>query len=110
MKNKIKNVGIDASKPEKTCNDMKCPWHGHLKVRGRIFEGRVESTRASKTAIIEWGYTHYIAKYERYERRHSRVAAYKPDCIDLASGNIAKIAECRTISKAKKFVVVERIK
>ncbi len=105
-----RNIGLDAEKPEKTCNDEKCPWHGHLKVRGRIFQGRVESAKAPKTAIIEWDYTQFTKKYERHERRHSRIATYKPDCIDLSEGDTVRVAECRPISKTKKFVVIEKVK
>lgn len=107
---KVNNIGVDAAKPEKMCSDEKCPWHGHLKVHGRIFQGRVESAKAAKTAVVEWGYSKYNTKYERYERKHSRIAAYKPDCIDLAEGDIVRVGECRPVSKTKKFVVVERLK
>jgi len=110
METKVNNIGIESGKPEKTCSDEKCPWHGHLKIRGRVFQGRVESAKAAKTAVVEWAYSKLDRKYERHERRHSRTAAYKPDCIDLATGDIVRIAECRPISKTKKFVVIERIK
>lgn len=107
---KVNNIGIEAEKPGKSCSDEKCPWHGHLKVRGRIFQGRVESTKAAKTAVVEWDYSRLNRKYERRERKHSRTAAYKPDCIDVAAGDIVRIAECRPISKSKTFVVVEKLK
>ena len=65
--------------------------------------------RAQKTAIIERGYLHFVPKYERYERRHSRITAYRPGCIDVAVGDRVKIAECRPLSKTKTFVVVENL-
>ena len=109
-KQKVRNIGIDAKPPANACDDPKCPWHGSLKVRGKILEGKVVSTEAAKTAIIEREYFHLVPKYERYERRHSRIVAYKPECIDVKVGDIAKVAECKPLSKTKAFVVVEKVK
>lgn len=108
-KGKARDIGLGVKPPAKTCEDVTCPWHGSLKVRGKVLEGKVVSTRAQKTVIIEYGYLHFIPKYERYERRHSRIIAYKPGCIDVKVGDIAKIAECRPLSKTKHFVVVEKV-
>lgn len=107
---KIRNIGIGVKPPEKECQDPKCPFHGKLGVRGKILDGIVVSTKAQKTAIVERGYFHYVPKYERYERRHSRIAAYNPECISAKEGDRVKIAECRPLSKTKSFVVVEVIK
>lgn len=103
------NIGIKAKPPERKCQDRKCPWHGDLALRGRIFVGEVTSARAPKTAIVEWGFVYYLPKYERYERRHSRVVAYNPECIGAKEGDKVKIAECRLLSKTKSFAVVEVI-
>ncbi len=110
VKQKVRNIGIEAKPPEKTCKDVKCPWHGKLPIRGRVFVGKVVSDKASKTVIVRWDYHHYIPKYERYERRHTKVAAYNPECINAKEGDIVKIAECRPLSKTKKFVVIEKVK
>jgi len=109
-KQKARDIGIDAKPPERMCEDEKCPWHGRLPIRGKIIEGTVVSARAQKTAVIERSYLHYIPKYERYERRHSRIAAYNPECISAKEGDRVKIAECRPLSKTKAFVVIERVK
>jgi small subunit ribosomal protein S17 len=106
---KARNVGIEARAPEGVCQDPKCPWHGRLGVRGKVLEGTVASTRAQKTAVVEREYLHFIPKYERYERRHSRISAYKPECISLKVGDKVRIAECRPLSKTKAFVVVENL-
>lgn len=107
MQEKTRKIGIDAKPPEKTCQDKKCPWHGFLSIRGKIFEGVVVSAKAQKTAIVERHYLHYVPKYERYERRKSRIAAYNPECISAKEGDKVKIAECRKLSKTKAFVVIE---
>lgn len=109
MKQKAHSIGIEAKPPKDTCEDPKCPWHGSLSVRGKVIEGNVVSVRAQKTVIIEQEYLHFVPKYERYERRHSRIVAYRPECIKVAVGDKVKIAECRPLSKTKSFVVVENL-
>lgn len=109
-KQKVRNIGIDAEAPSKACDDPNCAWHGKLSVRGKVLEGKVVSTRAQKTVVIEYNYLHFIPKYERYERRHNRIVAHRPDCMDVRAGDVVKIAECRPLSKTKHFVVVEKVK
>jgi small subunit ribosomal protein S17 len=106
-KNVHNNIGIDAKVPERTCADAKCPWHGNISLRGRMFTAKVVSARSPKTAIIQWDFVHFIPKYERYERRHSRINAYNPDCIAAKEGDTVRIAECRMLSKTKAFAVIE---
>jgi small subunit ribosomal protein S17 len=107
---KARDIGIDAAPPKKVCEDKKCPWHGKLPVRGKVLDGIVVSARAQKTAIVHREYFQFIPKYERYERRHTRIGAYNPECIAAKEGERVRIAECRPLSKTKHFVVIERIK
>ncbi|MBR9682323.1 MAG: 30S ribosomal protein S17 [Candidatus Aenigmarchaeota archaeon] len=104
-----KNIGIEAKQPENTCEDSKCPWHGQLSLRGRVFTGTVVSNGGKNTVIVRWHYNYFISKYERYERRNTSVSAYNPDCINAKKGDIVKIAECRPISKTKSFAVIEKV-
>ena len=104
----VRNIGIKGVKPpEKECKDEKCPWHGKLSIRGRIFKGVVVSDKAQKTVVVEWPRYVYLSKYERYERRRSKIAAYNPECISAKEGDKVRIAECRPLSKTKHFVVIE---
>ncbi len=105
-----KNIGINVKQPKKECKDKNCPFHGKLTVRGRVFKGIVVSDKAKNTVTVRWQYFHYVPKYERYERRNSKIIAHNPECIDVTKGDEVKIAECRPISKKKSFVVVEKIK
>jgi small subunit ribosomal protein S17 len=109
MKQNTRNIGIEVEKPKKSCSDDKCPFHGTLPVRGKVFVGKVVTDKSAKTVIVRWDFSHYNSKYQVYERRHSKVAAYKPECIDAKKGDTVKIAECRPLSKTKKFVVVEKV-
>ena len=95
---------------EVKCNDKKCPFHGNVKIRGVTLVGKVVSAKMQKSVIVEREYLHYIPKYERYERRRSRIPAHNPPCINAKEGDIVKIAECRPLSKTKHFVVIEILK
>jgi len=59
------------------------------------------------TVVVEKEYLHYIRKYNRYEKRSSRIHAHNPPCLQAKTGDLVTIAECRPLSKTKSFVVVE---
>lgn len=96
-------------RPEKECEDPNCPFHGTLKVRGRVIEGVVASAKMEKTVIVRRDYLKYVPKYKRYERRHSHIPAHNPPCINAAENQKVKIAECRPIGKTVSFVVIEKV-
>ncbi len=103
-----KDIGIDVTMPERECEDENCPFHGRLSVRGQIIEGEVISDKAPKTVVVMRSYMKKITKYERYEKRKSKIHAHNPPCIDARVGDMVKIMECRPLSKTKSFVVVEK--
>ncbi len=103
------NIGLEVKPPQKECSDPNCPFHGVLPVRGQVLEGVVVSDKMSKTVVVQQEYLKYGGKYERYERRRSRIHAHNPPCIDAREGDRVKIAECRPLSKAKAFVVIEKV-
>ncbi len=94
--------------PEEECADKNCPFHGNLSVRGQILEGDVVSDKMENTVIIEREYAEKIPKFERSERRSSRIFAHNPPCVNAVEGDRVKIAECRKLSKQKSFVVLEK--
>lgn len=102
-----KNIGVQVEKPKGKCDDSNCPFHGRLSCRGRVFTGTIISVKMQKTAIVEWERKQFLSKYERYEKRRSRVKAHSPSCIGAQDGDIVKIMECRPLSKTKNFVIVE---
>jgi small subunit ribosomal protein S17 len=105
-----KSIGIPAEPPKESCKDKNCAWHGSLPVRGRTFAGTVSSSKGKDTAVVEWGYTHLVPKYQRYERRKTSVVAHNPECLKAREGDQVLIAECRPLSKTKSFVVVSILK
>ncbi|MCF0225779.1 MAG: 30S ribosomal protein S17 [Methanobrevibacter sp.] len=100
-------VGLNVQEPETICDDPNCPFHGTLPVRGQILEGVVVSNKAERTISVERSYYKFIKKYERYEKRKSKINVHKPDCFDVKVGDAVKVAECRPLSKTKHFVLVE---
>ncbi len=103
------NIGIDVTVPKEKCGDRNCPFHGTLKVRGRVFIGEVISKDIHGTARIKWGRQLLIPKYERYEKRFSKISSHNPKCIDANVGDKVKVMECKPISKTKHFVIVQII-
>ena len=78
-----------------------------IATHGRIFIGKIKSAKAPKTATVIWERQLYLKKYERYEKRVSKVQVHVADSIKIKEGDIVKIAECRPISKTKHFVIIE---
>jgi small subunit ribosomal protein S17 len=105
---KKRDIGLDITPPDATCEDKHCPFHGILPVRGMMIKGTVVSDKMNNTVIVRREYLRYIPKYERYEKRRSRYPAHNPPCINAKIGDTVKIAECRPLSKTVSFVVVER--
>ncbi|MCZ6648174.1 MAG: 30S ribosomal protein S17 [Nitrososphaerales archaeon] len=105
----MRNVGIDLKPPTKTCDDMHCPFHGVLGVRGRVFQGTAVSVAAPKTAVVQREYLHYIDKYMRYEKRRRRIRAHLPPCLEVTVGDQVTVGECRPLTKTVSFVVLERV-
>ncbi|HIH86916.1 MAG TPA: 30S ribosomal protein S17 [Methanosarcinales archaeon] len=103
-----RDIGLDINaSPDEECNDINCPFHGTLPVRGQVFTGSVVSSKMDKTVVVKRTFEKLVTKYERYEKRQSKMHAHNPPCINAKEGDVVKIAECRPLSKTKKFVVIE---
>jgi len=104
-----KSIGVDLQPPKEQCGSDSCAWHGRVSVRGRIFRGVVRHAKSRNTAMVEWGYHKLVSKYERYERRKTRVTAHNPDCIKAKEGDVVVIGECRPLSKTKHFIILAKL-
>ena len=100
-------AGLQVAQPKKSCEDDRCPFHGHLKVRGKLLSGRVVSTAGKSFIVVQMEYLHMVRKFNRGERRRSRISAHLPSCLDVKEGDSVTLAECRPLSKTISFVVVE---
>ena len=95
-------------KKDVECKDRLCPFHGDkkLKLRGRVFQGEVVKVLPGRVTI-SFERMIKLAKYERYEKRKTKIHARLPDCMkaEVAVGDLIEIAETRPISKMIHFVV-----
>lgn len=81
-----------------------------ISTRGRTFTGVVISDKMSKTVTVEWARRKYIPKYERYQKRKTKVKAHNPESINAEKGDEVIIQETRPISKTKNFIVTSIVK
>jgi small subunit ribosomal protein S17 len=81
----------------------------NISVRGKSFVGTVVGAKMHRTVVVEWERRVLIPKYERYEKRKSKVKAHNPDEINAQEGDIVKIEETRPLSKTKHFIVTQII-
>ena len=104
----------EMKKPEKemqdSCNDVTCPIHGNLKVRGRTFKGYV-IRKFPRRIAIEFERTIYVRKYERYMKKKTRLHARIPKCQEdkVKIGDYVLIGECRPLSKIIHFIFLNKI-
>lgn len=92
-------------------DDRDCPFHGNLKARGRVFEGKVVKKFQNRVAI-EFERMVYVKKYERYSKSRTKIHARLPVCMerDIDVGDFIRVQECRPLSKIIHFVVIKKIK
>ncbi len=108
----FKDVGLGFKTPQEAISgtyiDKKCPFTGNVSIRGRLLTGTVVSTKMERTIIVRRDYLHYIAKYNRYEKRHKNIAAHcSPAFVGMQAGDVVTIGECRPLSKTVRFNVLK---
>ena len=110
-----RNIGIPGVEPPKIkadeCKDQSCPFHGNTRIRGKITKGVIVSKKSKNTVIIRRDYVQFVKKYQRYERRNTRLACHLPDCLsyEIQVGDLVRVGESRKVSKTKAFIVLEKI-
>ena len=111
MTKETKTTKKEEAVVETTCSDKECPIHGHLKVRGKAFEGKV-IRKFDKRVTIEFERMVYVHKYERYAKMRTKIHARLPACMkkDIQIGDLIRIQECRPLSKITHFAVIKKIK
>ncbi|ORX52686.1 hypothetical protein DM01DRAFT_1383867 [Hesseltinella vesiculosa] len=109
-----KEVGLGFKTPKEakfgSYIDKKCPFVGEVNIQGRILTGVVNSTKMKRTIIVRRDYLHYVPKYNRYEKRHTNIAAHiSPafDNINVEAGDIVTIGQCRPLTKTVRFNVLK---
>jgi small subunit ribosomal protein S17 len=79
----------------------------NISIRGKTFTGKVVRAKMHKTVVVQWERRVLIPKFQRYEKRRSKVNAHNPESINAKEGDIVKIQQTRPLSKTKNFIVVE---
>ena len=102
-------TGLGLPVPDAPCTDSNCPFHGQLRLHGRRLTGVVSSARMRRTANITIESMTYAKKYERFQRRKSRLKVHNPECLSAKEGDRVDVIECRPLSKTKHFVIVRKI-
>jgi len=108
---RVHSVGLGFKTPEAAKKggyiDKKCPFTGDVAIRGRILKGVVTSTKMKRTLVVRRDYLHYIRKYNRFEKRHSKTSAHVSPAFLVREGDQVTIGECRPLSKTVRFNVLE---
>jgi|SRR5579862_8122478 len=104
-----RSIGLNVKAPTRPCDDPNCPFHGSLRIRGKLLTGKVVSISAKNMAVVQRESTQFNKKYLRYLKKRHKLHAHLSPCLDLKTGDTATVAECRPVSKTVSFVVVDRI-
>ncbi len=81
-----------------------------LRTHGRIFVGTVIKDVFHKTTTIEFPRQVYNSKYERFQKRRTRIKVHVPEEFKIKKGDVIRVIETRPISKTKNFMALEIIK
>jgi len=107
------SVSPDGQKIKISCTDKNCPIHGKeaVKLRGRTFEGEVIKKLPGRLKI-QFERFLYDRKYERFDKRRTKINARLSDCMknDIQLGDWIEIKECRPLSKIIHFYVTRKIR
>lgn len=113
MAERKKMTKENAEEKKIECTDKFCPIHGKqkLKLRGRNFEGNIIKKFPGRV-VIQFERMIKVPKYERYEKRKTKIHARLPDCLknEVNVGDLISVAETRPLSKTVHFVVSGIIK
>ncbi len=107
---KIENKKENIEKKKIECTDVKCPFHGNLKIRGRYFTGKVKKV-FPKRIVVEIERFIKNTKYERFSKSKSRFHAYLPECVknQINVGDTVTVGETRQLSKIINFVFIKKL-
>lgn len=70
--------------------------------------GVVLRSKMAKTAVVEFERIVKIKKYDRYEKRLTRLSVHNPPEINAQEGDIVTVARTRPLSKTKHFMIIEK--
>nr|CAA93817.1 ribosomal protein RS11 [Anopheles gambiae] len=107
------SIGLGFKTPKEaitgTYIDKKCPFTGHISIRGRILTGVVR--KCIVLLYIRRDYLQFIRKYDTFEKRNRNMRLHLSPCFrDVEAGDIVTLGECRPLSKTVRFNVLKESK
>ncbi len=78
-------------------------------VSGGQFTGKVVSNKMEKSATVRWEYAENVPKYERKERRNTKITVHVPEDMEVEEGDAVRVGETRPISKTKSHIIIEKV-
>eukprot|EP01121_Diplochlamys_sp_Union-15-3_P011809 TRINITY_DN345_c0_g1_i1.p1 TRINITY_DN345_c0_g1~~TRINITY_DN345_c0_g1_i1.p1 ORF type:complete len:168 (-),score=22.04 TRINITY_DN345_c0_g1_i1:54-557(-) len=106
-----RDIGLGYKTPSEAIKghyiDKKCPFTSDVSIRGRILKGIVHSNKMKGTIIVRRHYLHYIPKYNRFEKRHTNIAAHCSPAFRVKEGDYVTIGQCRKLAKTVSFNVIK---
>jgi small subunit ribosomal protein S17 len=100
-------LGVRSPKENKGTFDKKDPFYGDINVKRETLVGTVVKKDANRSATIEWRRAVFVQKYERQEKRKSKVRVHNPASIDAQVGDRVLVARTRPLSKTKHHVILK---
>ncbi len=102
---KVRNIGIQGVEPPATeCDDPRCPFHGQLPTRGRIFSGKVISDKMNKSRVVK---VSRKARHPLYSKVIKRTTSFMvhDEKNETHLGDRVRIIETRPLSKNKRWYI-----
>ena len=106
MKGRNIGYGIPVP-PEPTEQDTNDPFYGSLRIKKGNFVGKVVSAKAPRTAVVVVERIVFDRKYNRYQKKRSRISVHNPVSISAKEGDVVRVFQTRPISKTKHNVIVQ---
>ena len=104
MKKEI--LGIAAPEQPGSRFDKNDPYYGSINVKQETIVGTVIRKDAHGSATIEWERMVDVPKYERKDKRRSRIRVHNPASVNAQIGDKVLVAKTRPISKSKHHVIL----
>lgn len=105
---KGKNIGHGIQIPkEPEVKDNNDPFYGSLRIKNSNFTAKVVSTKGTHTAIVVTERRVFNKKFQRYEKKRTRIAVHNPPSVEAKEGDVVRVFETKPISKTKHHVIVE---
>ncbi|MAF88943.1 MAG: 30S ribosomal protein S17 [archaeon] len=78
----------------------------NFSTKGHPFRAIVVSDKMKNSAVVVRHFVRKITKFERYEKRTTRLTVHNPESISAKTGDEVIVQSCRPISKTKSHTII----